>query len=80
MPSSIIFLRKYGSDFTHPMLLAGTKAEDLKAARIRHQGSVPAHKPVEPPHLGYEIFPWLQVQMVGIRNNDLASDFMEILG
>src|SRR5205814_2216050 len=54
--------------------------EDLKAARVGEEGPLPRHELVEPTELGDDIFAGTDVEVIGVREDDLGAYGFEIRG
>jgi hypothetical protein len=54
------------------------QAEHLKTARIGQDRAVPTHEPVQPTQLGYYVSARAQVQMVGITQDELGAQTVQI--
>ena len=54
--------------------------EDLKAAGIGQDGSVPRHELVQAAHVAHHLVAGTQVQMIGVGKLDLRADRLEIGG
>ena len=61
------------------MLFPSSVAKDLKAARVSHQWGVPPHESMQSSHLLNQLFPWLQMEVIRVGDNDLATDLVQIL-
>ena len=55
------------------------QAENLKAARIGEDRARPGHESVQAAHVANQLVPGTQIEMVGIRENDLRAEVFEIL-
>ena len=73
------FVREDGGDLADPLLDAGAQAENLKAARVGHDGAVPAHEPVQPAHFGNHVGPWAEVKVIGVGEDDLSAHFFQVI-
>ncbi len=56
------------------------QAEHLKPARVGQNRTVPAHKAVQSPHLCHQIRSGTQVEVVGVAQDQLRSQFAQIAG
>ena len=54
--------------------------EHLKPARVRENRAVPAHEAVQPAQLAHHIIARTQMQMIGIRQLDLAAELLQVEG
>jgi hypothetical protein len=79
MSSTVLFLRKNRCNLSDSMFFRGTVAKNLKASRVSHQWAVPTHESMQSSHLLNDAFAGLQVEVIGIGNNGLASDLSKIL-
>ena len=55
----------------------GAEAEDLEAAAVGEDGTVPVHEPVQSPVLPDQIVARPQVEMVGVAQDDLRAGLLE---
>ena len=60
--------------------IGGTEREDLETATVGHHRSRPVAQGVEATSLTNGLFPWSQVEVVGVGQEDLSSDGVEHLG
>jgi len=53
------------------------ETENLKPARIRKDGAIPRHEPMQPAHPANRLDPRPQEKMVGIREQNLDAEFFQ---
>ena len=63
-----------------PYLAQGTQAEDLEAAAVRQDGSVPGGKAVQAAMAGHQFVARAQIEMVGIAQDDGRTHCGQIVG
>src|ERR1700688_74574 len=57
-----------------------SEAENLKSARVRKNGAIPCHEPMQSAHLANRLHSRPQIKMIGIAQQDLdAKVFQHIL-
>ena len=54
------------------------EAPDLESAAVGEHGAVPAHELLHATRFGNELGAWAQVQVVGVRENDLRLHFAQV--
>ena len=52
--------------------------KDLEAAAVREDGAVPVHEFVQPPCAGDELIAGAHIQVIGVGEDDLRADLLEI--
>ena len=55
------------------------EAENLEAARVRENRVRPGHKSVQPAHFANQFVAGTQIEMIGVRENDLRAESFEVL-
>ena len=56
------------------------EAEDLEAATVRQDGAVPTHESMEASHPGDEIVPGSQIEVIGVRQDDVSAHLLQLIG
>ena len=57
-----------------------TEAEDLVAAAVRQNRSVPAHEAMQPAQLANQLGAWPEIEVIGIPKQNLATHLFQISG
>ena len=55
------------------------KRNDLKSARVGQDRSIPLHKLVKTTKALHPFMSWAQVEVIGIREDDLCTERLQIL-
>ena len=53
------------------------QTENLKPARVRQNGPIPRHEPVQPAHLPHRLHPRTQIKVVRIPQQNLDAQFLQ---
>ena len=57
-----------------------TQAEHLESSRVREDGTVPSHEPMQTAHLGHKLSPGSHREVVQVCEQNLRSQFLELGG
>ena len=56
------------------------QGENLEAAGVREDGTVPVHEPVQAAHLPHHVVAGAQMQVIGVGQLDLAAQIVKVEG